>query len=64
MEASGHIYTGPEFTQRTEKSQITLIRTNGVGVVMKSSVYWDITPCNPVKLNQRFTGTYRLHLQG
>jgi hypothetical protein len=33
-------------------------------VVMKSSVFWDITPCNPLSVNRRFGGTYRLHLQG
>jgi hypothetical protein len=32
-------------------------------VVMKSSIFWDITPCSPLKVNQRFGGTYRLHLQ-
>jgi hypothetical protein len=26
-------------------------------VVMKSSVFWDITPCNPVKVNRRSGGT-------
>jgi hypothetical protein len=33
-------------------------------VVMKSSIFWDITSCSPVKVNRRFGGTYRLHLQG
>jgi hypothetical protein len=31
---------------------------------MKSAILWDITPCSPLKVNQRFGGTYRLHLQG
>jgi hypothetical protein len=31
---------------------------------MKSSVFWDITPCNLVTINQHFGGIYRLHLQG
>jgi hypothetical protein len=31
---------------------------------MKSIDFWDITPSSPLKLNQRFGGTYRLHLQG
>jgi hypothetical protein len=30
-------------------------------VVMKSSVFWDITP---LKVNRRFGGTCRLHFQG
>jgi hypothetical protein len=33
-------------------------------VVMKGSVLWDITPCTPLKVNRRFEGTCRLHLQG
>jgi hypothetical protein len=32
--------------------------------VMKSSVFWDITPRSPLKVNWRFGGTYRLHFQG
>jgi hypothetical protein len=33
-------------------------------VAMKSSVFWDITTCGPLKVNLRFEGTYRLCLQG
>jgi hypothetical protein len=33
-------------------------------VVMKSSMFWDITPCSQLKVNRRFTGTCHLHLQG
>jgi hypothetical protein len=33
-------------------------------VVTKSTIFWDITPCSPLKVNRRFGGTYRLHLQG
>jgi hypothetical protein len=32
-------------------------------MVMKSSAYWDITPCSSVIVNQRFGGTYHLHFQ-
>jgi hypothetical protein len=32
-------------------------------VVMKNSIFWDITPCDPVKANRRFGRTYRLNLQ-
>jgi hypothetical protein len=32
-------------------------------VVIKSSVFWVITPCSPPKINQCFRGTCRLHLQ-
>jgi hypothetical protein len=33
-------------------------------VVMKSSIFWDITPYSPLKVNRRLGGTCRLHLQG
>jgi hypothetical protein len=33
-------------------------------VVMKSTVFCDITPCSPLKVNRRFGGTYLLHLRG
>jgi hypothetical protein len=32
-------------------------------VVMKSTIFWDITPCSPLKVTCCFGGTYRLHLQ-
>jgi hypothetical protein len=32
-------------------------------VVMKNSIFWDITPSNPLKINRRFGGTC-LHFQG
>jgi hypothetical protein len=31
---------------------------------MKSSILWDIMPCSPLKVNRRFGGKFRLHLQG
>jgi hypothetical protein len=31
---------------------------------MKSSVFWNITPRSPLKVNGHFGATYRLHLQG
>jgi hypothetical protein len=33
-------------------------------VVMKSIIFWDVTPCSLLSCNRRFGGTYRLHLQG
>jgi hypothetical protein len=33
-------------------------------VVMKSSIFWDITPCSTLNVNRRFGETYRLHFQG
>jgi hypothetical protein len=32
-------------------------------VVIKSTIFWDITPCSPLKVNRCFGGTYRLLLQ-
>jgi hypothetical protein len=32
--------------------------------VIKSTIFWDITPCSPLKVSRRFGGTYHLHLQG
>jgi hypothetical protein len=32
-------------------------------VAMKSSIFWDITPRSPLKVNNRFGRTCRLHLQ-
>jgi hypothetical protein len=31
--------------------------------VKKITVFWDITPRSPLKVNRRFGGTYRFHLQ-
>jgi hypothetical protein len=31
---------------------------------MKSHIFWDITPCSQLKINQRLRGTCRLHFQG
>jgi hypothetical protein len=33
-------------------------------VSMESSVFWDITQCSPAKVNRRFWGIYRFHIQG
>jgi hypothetical protein len=31
---------------------------------MKTSVFWDIMKCSPVKVNQQFGGIYCFNLQG
>jgi hypothetical protein len=33
-------------------------------VVMKSTIFLDITPCSLLKVKRRFGGTYRFRLQG
>jgi hypothetical protein len=35
-----------------------------IPVVMKSSIFWDISPCSPSKVNRRFGRTCCLYLQG
>jgi hypothetical protein len=35
-----------------------------IAVTTKISVFWVITPCNLVKANGRFGGTYRLYFHG
>jgi hypothetical protein len=41
---------------------------NGKGLqrtdVMKSTIFWDIMPCRPLRVNQHFGGTYHFHLWG
>jgi hypothetical protein len=34
-----------------------------MAVTMKKAVFWDVAPCRS-RVNRRFGGTYRLHLQG
>jgi hypothetical protein len=36
---------------------------HGTVSLLKSSIFWDIMPCSPLKVNRRFGGTCRLHLQ-
>jgi hypothetical protein len=31
--------------------------------IMKNYIFWDGTPCNPVKVDRRLAGIYRFHLQ-
>jgi hypothetical protein len=31
---------------------------------MKSTIFWHIKPCSPLKVNRGVGGKYRLHLQG
>jgi hypothetical protein len=33
-------------------------------VVIRSSIFWDVTQCSPLKVNRRVGRTCRLHLQG
>jgi hypothetical protein len=31
-------------------------------VVMNNSIFWDVTPCSPLKVNRRFEGIPKLHV--
>jgi hypothetical protein len=33
-------------------------------VLIRSAIFWDTTPCSPLKVNLRFGRIYHLHLQG
>jgi hypothetical protein len=33
-------------------------------VVMRGTIFWDITPCSPLKVNRRFGGTHRILPEG
>jgi hypothetical protein len=56
------------FLKQTSTDLTNILRNVGfdvlTAVVMKSSIFWDITPCNPLRINRRFGGTCRLHIQG
>jgi hypothetical protein len=39
-------------------------RTRESVLHLRSTIFWDMTPCSPLSFNRRFAGTYRLHLQG
>jgi hypothetical protein len=32
-------------------------------LVIKSSIFWGLTPCSPLEVNRYFGGTFSLHLQ-
>jgi hypothetical protein len=54
-------YIPPKHWFLSESHGITTRKTS---VFMKSPIFWDITPCRPLKVNWRFGGTFRLHLEG
>jgi hypothetical protein len=68
------LYAGSENAAKVRRLKwvlrMTAVLHNRVGfevrtaVVIKSTIFWDITPCSILKVNRRFGGIYRLHLQG
>jgi hypothetical protein len=65
-------YSEAEFSGQVNLEEFYLPRHNAVYVgfdiftdlVMKRTIFWDVTPCSPLSVNRRFGGTYRFHLQG
>jgi hypothetical protein len=56
--------TFSEFSNEDEV-KVTIIGFDVLtAVVMKSSIFWDITQCSPLKDNRRFGSAYCLHLHG
>jgi hypothetical protein len=45
-------------------NEVSLKLPTQITISLKSTVFWDMTPCSPLNFNRRFGGTYRLHLQG
>jgi hypothetical protein len=45
-------------------SQDFLLISSSQTNILKSTIFWDITPCSLLSVNRRFGATYRLHLQG
>jgi hypothetical protein len=45
-------------------SRFTKVSVSRHQFLLKSIIFWDMTPCSPLSYNQRFGGTYRLHHQG
>jgi hypothetical protein len=46
------------------KSKFVKFDTVDELLIVKTSIFWDATPCSPLKFNRRFGGIYCLHLQG
>jgi hypothetical protein len=59
-----YLYSGPWFHASYRTSDHGRGREMVVKFKLKSTVFWDITPCCPLKVNRRFGGTYCLNLQG
>jgi hypothetical protein len=49
---------------RWEGGYVACLRELRIPYNLTSSVWWDITPCSLIKVNQCFGGIFRLHLRG
>jgi hypothetical protein len=60
-----HCKTGLSQLRKSIKTYFIYLFSNHLmAVVMKGIIFWDITPCIPLKVNWRFGGTCRPHLHG
>jgi hypothetical protein len=59
------IYMHELCSMKTETTNYIVGFKVPTAVVMKSTrIFWNITPCSPLKVYRHFGGTYRNHLQG
>jgi hypothetical protein len=50
--------------QNVVKNILVYIAPYRTVYILNISTFWNITPCNPLKISQRFGKIYRLHLDG
>jgi hypothetical protein len=57
----------PGVTKDTKEHRIFCVRVFALFLNLlrenKSYIFWDITPCSPLRVNRHYGGTCRLHLQ-
>jgi hypothetical protein len=67
LRLGGVVYTGTKLRYSIQESVIWFFFVGFevlTAVVMKSSIFWDITSCSPLKVNRCFGESCSLHLQG
>jgi hypothetical protein len=57
-------WSNPLISKTTLNTGFTVLYLLNNKYSIKSTIFWDITPCGPLSVNRCFGGTYRLHLQG
>jgi hypothetical protein len=57
-------FSEPVLTSRRGDTAFGLTASLLIYATIKTTIFWDITPFSPLKVNRRFGGTNRLHLQG
>jgi hypothetical protein len=49
-----------KYSQNKEVKKVKVVKS----CALNSSILWDIASCNPLKVDRRFGGACRLHLEG